>query len=178
MNLFALASGLFGFVEAIETLQAILFIVGLLLLVVEVFIPGFGIAGGTGLVLLIIGIITTARTPTDVLVMVIILLLLVGIVLTIVLRSAKKGLIARRLILHSAARHEEGFSTSEDTSDMIGKVGVTLTVLRPAGSAEFGDERVDVVSEGTFIGKGTKVRVIRTEGRRVVVEPDDPANPA
>jgi len=173
MNLIALASGLFGFVEGIETLQIILFAVGLLLLVVEAFMPGFGIAGGAGLVLLIIGIITTARTPTDVLVMVIILLLLMGIVLAITLRSAKKGLIAKRLILHSAARHEEGFSTSEDSSGLIGRTGITLTVLRPSGSAEFDEERMDVVSEGVYIGKGTKVRIIRTEGRRIVVEPDE-----
>jgi membrane-bound ClpP family serine protease len=173
MNLIALASGLFGFVEGIETLQIILFAVGLFLLIVEAFMPGFGIAGITGLVLLIIGIIMTARGPTDVLVMVIILLLLMGILLAITLRSAKKGLIAKRLILHSAARHEEGFSTSEDTSGLIGRTGITLTVLRPSGSAEFGEERMDVVSEGVYIGKGTKVRIIRTEGRRIVVEPDD-----
>lgn len=178
MNLIALASGLFGFVEAIETLQAILFAAGLLLLIVEAFMPGFGIAGGTGLVLLIIGIITTARNPTEALVMVIILILIIGIMVAITLRSAKKGLIAKRLILHSAARHEEGFSTSEDTTGLIGRTGITLTVLRPSGSAEFDDDRMDVVSEGVYIDKGTKVRIIRTEGRRIVVEPVASGDPA
>ena len=178
MNFVALASGIFGFVDNIGTLQAVLFIAGLLLLVAEAFMPGFGIVGGTGLLLLVIGIITTARNLTQALVMIIILLLLAGILLLFVLRSAKKGVIAKRLVLHTADRHEDGFRTSEDTSGMTGRTGVTLTVLRPSGSAEFDGERLDVVSEGTYIGKGVKVKVIRSEGRRIVVEPDKPDNPA
>lgn len=171
MGLFYAAMNIFSFVEGIETLQAILFILGLLLLIVEMFIPGFGIAGGSGLILLILGIILTARTPLEAIVMVIILLLLIALALTIILRSAKRGKLSKKLILWSAAKHEAGFSTSADTSVLVGKAGVALTVLRPAGSGEFEDQRLDVVTEGTFIESGTKIKIVRTEGRRIVVEP-------
>lgn len=161
----------FSFIEGIETLQAVLFLLGLLLLIVEAFIPGFGIAGGTGLVLLVVGIITTARTAFEAFVMVVILILFVALMLFIILRSAKKGALSKKLILWSASRHEEGFSTTADTTSMTGKEGIAITILRPAGTGEFDGKRFDVVSEGAFIERGSNIRVIRTEGRRIVVEP-------
>ena len=171
MSSFYCLTGIFSFLEGIETLQAVLFIIGLLLLIAEMFMPGFGIAGGTGLVMLIIGIILTAGSPFEAMVMVIILLVLVAAVLLVILRSAKKGKLAKKLILWSAAKHEEGFSTSADTSAWAGKEGIALTVLRPAGTGEFDGQRLDVVSEGSFIKKGTKIIIVQAEGRRIVVEP-------
>jgi len=173
MGVFYLAMNVFSFVEGIETLQAILFIIGLLLLVVEMFTPGFGIAGGAGLILIILGIILTARTPFEAFVMVVILLLLIAGALAIIMRSAKKGKLSKKLILWSAAKHEDGFSTSSDMSALLGKEGIALTVLRPAGSGEFLGQRLDVVTDGTFIEKGTKIKIVRTEGRRILVEKID-----
>ena len=168
---FVSAMAIFSFIEAINSLSAILFILGLLFLVAEIFTPGFGIAGGSGLVLLIIGIILTARTPFEAMVMVIILFLLIALVLTVILRSVKRGKLSKKLILWSAAKHENGFSSTADMTALIGKKGVALTILRPAGTGEFDGQRLDVVSEGAFIELGTKIKIVRTEGRRIVVEP-------
>lgn len=162
---------IFSFIEGIYALQATLFVIGLLLLIVEMFIPGFGIAGGIGLLFLVLGIILTARTPFEAFVMVIILVLLIVGTLAVIMRSAKRGKLSRKLILWSSAKQEEGFSTSEDKSMWVGKVGISLTVLRPAGAGEFEDQRLDVVTDGTFIDKGIKIKIVRTEGRRIVVEP-------
>ena len=165
------ASGIFSFVEAIDTLQAIILILGLVLLVVEVFVPGFGIAGGTGLLLLILGIILTARNAFEAFMMVLVLLVILAIFLTIILRSAKKGVLARRGVLQSAARAEDGYRSTSENVDLVGREGITLTVLRPAGSADFAGEKLDVVAEGTFIQSQTRVKVVRVEGRRIVVRP-------
>jgi membrane-bound ClpP family serine protease len=163
--------GVFSFVQAIDTLPAVLFILGLLLLVVEMFIPGFGIAGGSGLVMLIVGIILTARSLFEAMVMVVILLLLIALVLTFVLRSVKRGKLSKKLVLWSAAKHENGFSANADATALLGKEGAALTILRPAGTGEFDGQRLDVVSEGGFIDRGTKIKIVKTEGRRIVVEP-------
>jgi membrane-bound ClpP family serine protease len=170
-------AGIFSFIEAIGPLQAILFIVGLLLLVAEMFMPGFGIAGGTGLVLLIIGIILTAQTPLDAMIMIIILILLVAVVLAVILRSAKRGKLSKKLILWSAAKREDGFSAISDSSSKIGQEGVALTILRPAGTGEFDGKRLDIVTDGNFIEAGTNIVITRTEGRRIVVEPVRQAEP-
>ena len=63
----------------------------------------------------------------------------------------------------------QGYVTSEDKSSLIGKDGVVLTELRPAGTALIEDKPVDVVSEGTFIKKEAHIRVIAVNGSRVVV---------
>lgn len=175
MNILALATEtameIFSFLEGIETIQAIVLILGLILLAAEIFVPGFGIAGGTGLALLILGIILTARTPFEAMIMVVILLILIAIVLAIIIRSAKKGKLSKKLVLWSASRSEDGYKATEDRQELVGREGIALTILRPAGTAEFDGERLDVVSEGAFIQPNMKVRVIRVEGRRIVVRP-------
>ncbi len=52
---------------------------------------------------------------------------------------------------------------------LVGKQGVAMTVLRPAGKAQIGDEFIDVVSEGPFISAGRKIEVLAVSGNRVVV---------
>lgn len=51
----------------------------------------------------------------------------------------------------------------------LGKEGTALSVLRPSGVANFDGIKLDVVSQGDFILKGTKVKIIKVEGRRIVV---------
>ena len=56
-----------------------------------------------------------------------------------------------------------------DLSELVNQTGSAYTNLRPSGKATIGDERVDVVTEGTMIDKDTPIRVIAAEGKRVVV---------
>jgi membrane-bound serine protease (ClpP class) len=53
---------------------------------------------------------------------------------------------------------------------MVGKSGVAITSLRPAGTALIEGQRVDVVTQGTFIDKDSEVTIIRIDGNRVVVD--------
>jgi len=162
---------IFSFIEGIQTLQAIILAAGLLFLIIEVFTPGFGAAGGTGLLLLVIGIILTARSAFEAFIMVVILIFIIAVLLIFIIRSAKKGTLHKKMVLQSAANREDGFISTPDMSSLIGKEGKAITILRPAGTGEFHDQRYDVVSEGSFIAADTKIRVIQTEGRRIVVEP-------
>ena len=52
----------------------------------------------------------------------------------------------------------------------IGDIGEVISTLRPTGKAKFGDAIVDVVAEGDFVNKGTKVEIISINGNRVVVK--------
>jgi membrane-bound serine protease (ClpP class) len=53
---------------------------------------------------------------------------------------------------------------------LLGNTGVAETNLRPSGKGRFGEELVDVVTEGDLIERGTKIRITQVEGARVVVE--------
>jgi len=160
---------LFSFLDGIQLYQIIILLLGLILLIIEMFPPGFGVAGGLGLVLLVAGIILTASTPLEALVMIVILLVILGAALTVVLHSAAKGKLSKTLVLNDSLNKEAGYIGTEDLEYFIGKEGTTLTVLRPAGTAEFDGIRLDVVSEGDYIPRNSKVKIIQVTGRRIVV---------
>jgi membrane-bound ClpP family serine protease len=61
--------------------------------------------------------------------------------------------------------------TVRPPDELMGHEGVALTYLRPSGTAQFGERRIDVVTDGKFVEEGTKVRVIKVNGFVVLVEP-------
>lgn len=58
---------------------------------------------------------------------------------------------------------------SGEPAELVGRRGVAVTSLRPAGTAIFGDQRIDVVTEATFVPQGATVVVTAVEGKRVIV---------
>jgi membrane-bound serine protease (ClpP class) len=48
--------------------------------------------------------------------------------------------------------------------------GVTLSILRPSGKAQFADHIVDVITQGEFIASNTPITVVQTDGMRVIVK--------
>ena len=151
-------------------------VLGIGLLVVEMFMPGFGIPGISGLALLVASVVFT-WTQHGMLAglgMAVIVLTMGGLVIMLSLRSAAKGRLSRSpLILKGGQTPEEGFTAADDLSGFLGRSGKTLTVLRPAGIAEFEDVRLNVVSAGEFIQKGERVVVKQIEGARILVEKAD-----
>jgi membrane-bound serine protease (ClpP class) len=77
----------------------------------------------------------------------------------------------RRLVLEAELTRETGYTAaSEKHKELLSRVGIAATALRPAGVAMFGDQRIDVFSSGDMIEKGTAVRVIQVQGSRIMVE--------
>jgi membrane-bound ClpP family serine protease len=158
-----------GMFSGISWIAALSLLFGVLMVILEMFIPGFGIPGITGVILLILGISMTARTVAEGLFLIFIILAVLGVNLIFVLRSVTKGKLAKTLVLNDSLNKEAGFSGTDDLSCYLGREGVAHTVLRPAGAADFGGVKLDVVTEAEYLAKGTKVKVIKVEGRRVVV---------
>lgn len=158
-----------GFVSNIGVIQAILLIVGLGLIIIEIFTPSFGVAGITGIVLVIIGIIITARTIFEALVMILILFAIVGIAFFFVFRSATRGKLSKSLVLTDTMNNESGYSSTNDLKSMIGKEGIAISVLRPSGIGNFDGIKLDVVTEGEYIPSGSKIKIVEVSGPRIVV---------
>ncbi|MEH7247934.1 nodulation protein NfeD [Neobacillus niacini] len=156
-------AGLTGY----ETL--VLFIIGIGLILLEFFISG-GIAGFLGFVAIISSLFLAADNVVHMgisLLMAIVVAILISIVMIKVF--GKKMQLFKKLILTDSTNIESGYIASKSRLELIGMVGHTLTMLRPSGTIIIDDERLDAVSEGEFIGKGTKVRVMRAEGARIIV---------
>lgn len=159
----------FSYLDRLKPLEIVLLVAGVILLVVEMFTPGFGLAGGTGVVLLVIGIILTAGSPLEAIALVLILIVLVSIMILLLLRSARKGRLARNMILHLKSSKDKGYRSSEDKSSLVGQEGTATSDLRPSGVVDLDGERLDVVTQGSFIRRGAKVRIIEVTGNRIVV---------
>ncbi|NLV59536.1 MAG: hypothetical protein GXY67_12325 [Clostridiales bacterium] len=148
------------------------FLVGIGLLIVEVFMPGFGLAGISGIVLEIISVVLVYSNYGGLaaLGMTIVILAVIGITVSIALRSATRGRLSKSgLILKDRETAEEGYTASSDLEVFLGKEGMASTTLRPTGMAEFDGVKLNVVADGEFIPKDTPVRVDRVEGSRIVV---------
>ncbi len=143
----------------------ILFIAGLLFLAAELlFIPGFGVAGIIGAA----GIIASVYLSFgDSFVLVAGLsVILVGIGVGLVFTLVPSTRFARRVALQTSLA---GATANVGLSRLVGRFGLALSDLRPAGLADLEGERVDVVTEGEYIVRGTRLEVVRVEGARVVV---------
>ncbi len=170
---FALFFGghLFAYMAGFEIL--IIFVVGLVLLLLEIFvIPGFGLTGITGILCLCVSIIQLYGGFVEALYAIGYLLLYTAIAVYLIYKIAPKLGIFNFLILKEKMKTEEGFvAVAPDAHiDLLGLQGVTLSICRPSGIAKIGSERYDVVSEGDFIEKGEHIIVKKVDGNKIVVK--------
>lgn len=147
----------------------ILLLLGIILIVAEFFVTG-GILGLLG-VGSIIGALFMAGYDIGHMSLSIAIAFIVAIIASVILfRSIgmEKG-IFRHIILRDRTSTELGYVSTVNRLELIGLEGVTVTPLRPSGTALFENERIDVVSEGNFVEVDEKVKVVKVEGMRVVV---------
>jgi membrane-bound serine protease (ClpP class) len=168
-------------------LAFLLFLLGLVLLALEIFvIPGFGVTGISGIILVLgsLGLVAYGHWPRSneewvgygqALSPFTISILGAVVSAFVLARYLPHIPYANRLMLKP---QEETGETNEDFVDLIhpdmaallGAIGVAATPLRPAGKVRFGDDFVDVIAEGNYVVPGTRVQVIEIEGNRVVVK--------
>ncbi|NIK67529.1 MULTISPECIES: nodulation protein NfeD [unclassified Paenibacillus] len=149
--------------------SVVLFIVGIALLLIEVFVPSWGILGILGSASLIAGVLTAASNPMTAFISLVIALAAAAVILYFVVRKYKDRGIWNKFILREKLTTEQGYLSAETKEELLGQEGIAITPLRPAGTIQIGDNRIDVVTSGEFIASGKTVKVIKTEGTWVVV---------
>ncbi|MFH0911058.1 MAG: NfeD family protein [Planctomycetota bacterium] len=190
-----------------EVWEICFFLLGLVLVLTELFIiPGFGVAGVLGILALIAAFILSYlpafNTPdidwmkeTKDMIGFFGLSILGAIILGAVLvkylpripllgrlvlsgRLRKGEDLLREVALADAGRYPHE-APRETLSALIGKEGLSTTVLRPAGKMRTDEgNTLDVVSDGTMIPRGTRVRVVDVNGPRITVAPVEPDSPS
>jgi len=171
------AAGLAGWEEVV------LFVLGAMLLALEIFvIPGFGVAGIAGILLIVAALLLAMveRWPGQTWpdwpqwqAALTRLGLGLGGALAVgawLLRWLPKTSVFQRLELAATLGAADGYTTATAQAELpLGAPGVAETVLRPAGKGRFADRLVDVVTEGDFIAKGERIKIVAVLGSRVVV---------
>ena len=150
--------------------SAVCVLLGMILIIVEVFLPGFGLPGIGGIVLVGAGVVMVgvhfgSLTAVGTLLVIIAVL---AVLISWVLRQASRG--GKRSDLFLQER-DELHTQQEDMKVLVGKSGTTTSVLRPAGIGDFDGVRLNVVTEGGFIEKDMPIEIVRVDGSRIVVRP-------
>ncbi|MCX8095306.1 MAG: ATP-dependent Clp protease proteolytic subunit [Caldisericia bacterium] len=148
-----------------------LFIIGVILLLIEIFlIPGFGLTGIAGIILIFVSIFFTLGGGTRALYSIGIVASILLILFIILLFLFPKLPIWNKLGLKESLKTEKGYTSYSQLEELIGKEGKVLTTLRPSGTIEIDGKRYDAISLGEFIEKDSKVKVIKIEGGKIIVE--------
>lgn len=161
--------------------EILLFVVGVILVLIELFvIPGFGVVGIGGILLMITGLVLSllnnvgfdfeavsgGDTGRAVVIVLSGVILGMSSMIWLSTRIGKKGLLQRV----SLQTDLENVFSSPVLTGLTGKTGVAHTVLRPSGKVMIEGELYDGISESGFIEKGSYVRVVRFENAQVYVE--------
>ncbi|WP_243347833.1 NfeD family protein [Parabacteroides sp. FAFU027] len=168
-----------------EYWEIILFVVGCLLLLAEIFIiPGFGIAGVTGIILVFLGLFfglvnnvdfTFDSAPSDEssrAILVIISGLTLGIALIIYMSSriGTRGVFSKFALQKTQELQDGYISVPGEYSQLIGKEGVAETILRPSGKIRIDGVQYDAVALTSYLDKGENVRVVKFENAQLYVK--------
>ncbi|TDW05026.1 membrane-bound serine protease (ClpP class) [Bacillus badius] len=153
--------------------SVLLFIIGAVLVVAELFLPGgiAGILGFSGLA----GSILLAGDNVKWMGVSLVIAMAISITAMILMVKVfgKKMKFFKKMILNDATNTESGYVSNVNRSELLGKTGITKTPFRPSGTMMMEKERIDAVSEGGFIAPGKEVVVVKVEGARIVVREID-----
>lgn len=161
--------------------EVLIVIVGVGLILVEIFVlPGFGIAGVAGVVLLLFGLFASLvgnvgfsfpsldEMRSQLWTVTITLLLAIAFIASTI-RYVMKTPLFGRLVLTKSTDRASGYTSYDDRSDLLGEEGVALTSLRLSGTVRLTDRRVDAISDGDYINKGDRVKVVAVRAGQVYV---------
>lgn len=168
-----------GVAMSLPVLIVLLMVLGMVLMLVEILIiPGFGLAG-TGAAFLLATAVYLAWSRLNIAWAIgTALISIISIVLSIILLR-KSGLTSTFVLKHRVGKpappHAAGDGDGEEgagknSAPSPGQTGLAVSDLRPAGIANFQGHRLNVLTDGTYLGKGTRVKIVRIEGNRIFVE--------
>ena len=177
-----------------DVADILVFFIGVSLLAVELFIiPGFGVIGVAGILLILTGMLLSfqsfvvPQSPAEVSVLGWSFVQLLGVLTVVVVGAGLLGRylhavpLVRGLVLTTEPTpvqvHSSAAPGEHRLAQLVGAVGLAVTYCRPAGKAAFGERLVDVVAQGEYIERGREVQVVALEGNRVVVREVPGAEP-
>lgn len=146
-----------------------LFLVGVALMIMELYTPGIGFFGISGTLAIIGSFFLTLGGDLAALNLLAISLIIAVIGFLAIIRFLPSSTLWHKLILKDAETAAGGFNSANDYSEFLAKEGRAITLLRPAGTVIVDGVQLDVVAEGQFIQPGTLVKVVSISGNRIIV---------
>ncbi len=149
--------------------QIAIFIVGIIFIIVEILTPTVGILAAVGIVAILYSLVLAMGGDINAIYMMVLALVVSIIIFVIIIKKLPSSKLWQKVVLTNTSSSEKGYVSAVDYSRYLHKEGIVLSELRPSGTAKIDGDLVDVISEGSFISKGEKIRVIKVEGVRIIV---------
>ncbi len=147
-----------------------LLFLGVALMLIEAFIPGFGVFGVSGILTFIVGIVLVSPNIYYAIAIIAVVVGIFAIIFALIAKKIPKGSLYKTLFLKTNLNNEEGFLSSKDNNKHLGEVMIVDTFLRPSGKVKKDDNVYDAMSEGEFIEKNEKVKVVGNKGYILIVK--------
>lgn len=154
-------------------LPMILLCVGMVFVIVELFVPGFGFFGISGSISIVAGIIVRIVHGLDLMQSLVLILMVLGFFVVTTLYmvfSAQHGVLGRTgLFERSTSIPEDYDKTDKKMQKLVGRSGKTVGVLNLGGKAKINGKIYDVVSVNTYIEAGANIKVVEIRDNQIMV---------
>lgn len=153
----------------IQILGIIVLIIGIVLIGIEFYLPGFGVPGVLGIICTVSGIFLAGKTMYERIIVgaISIIVIAVMLVVSIIIFNSKK--IKSPIKLDTDLQGKNLFIDEKDMEYLIGKKGTAITDLRPSGKGEFDGVKLDVITSG-YIAKGTELKIVAIKNNKIFVD--------
>lgn len=151
-------------------LEVYFLLAGIVLLAIEMVIPGFGIFGIIGIICFTCGSYYLMGGGVYALSIIAGFYIFMCILMLFLLVYLPRDSKWNPFVLWDKQQNSDGYIGNKDLTIFLHQTGITLTALRPAGTAIIDGKRFDVISLGDYISKDTPIRIIKIEGNKIFVE--------
>ena len=156
--------------DGITLISVALFLVGFILIGIEMLHPGISMPGVLGSICLVVCVIISADSLQEGTTLAVNILAILGVMLAGILWFLSKGKLRSPIILNEEQNKDKGYISSSDLNYLLGKKGVAATDLRPSGMGNFDGIDFDVISAGKYIQVGTKIQIYEVKGSKLMVK--------
>ena len=156
--------------DGLTVIGMLLLIAGFVLVGTEMVLPGFGAPGITGGICLVAGIFLTADSVEAGLTITLIVVVVLALMFIVILALFHMKKIKPPIVLKEELKGDKGYLSTLDLEYLVGKEGIAVTDLRPAGKCDIDGIMFDVRSEGKYVAKGQKVRITRIQGNTLIIK--------
>ena len=150
--------------------EIIIFLIGVIFITIEIILPGIGLFAIIGMLAIFYSFIMALGGNMAAFYALLLSLLIAIIFFALILKKIPSSKLWNNVVLKDSESSINGFSSSLDYSSLLGKKGVVIAKLRPAGSIEIAEQKIDVISQGEFIDIGVMVEIVEIIGNKIIVK--------
>ena len=153
----------------VELYQIGIFLLGIICIIAEMLLPTVGLLAGLGLAAMLYSVVLSLGGDMNAIYALLVSLVLAIAAFALIVGRLPDSRLWKKLVLTDKSTKQKGYVSAVSNDALVGKMGMAMTELRPAGTADIDGAPTDVVTEGGYVERGEQVKVIAVNGSRVVV---------